>query len=103
MTEADLLNALRDCYDPLQRRNIVDMHLVQSVALSVDLDAPGASVRGAAPRFIARVLLRAPGSDELLNSQLKAQIENRLAGLPEVSRSVVDMLPAYFPILSGSN
>ena len=103
MTEGDLLNALRDCYDPLHRRNIVDMHLVQSVALSVDLEAPGASIRGAAPRFIARVVLRAPGNDEVRNAQLKAQIENRLAGLPEISGSVVYMLPAYFPILSGSN
>lgn len=102
MTEGDLLNALRDCYDPMQRRNIVDMHLVQSVAVSVDLDAPGASVRGAAPRFIARIVLRAPGSDELRNAQLTAQIENRLAGIPEISRSQIDMLPAYFPILSGS-
>ena len=103
MTEGDLLNALRDCYDPLLRRNVVDMHLVQSVALNVDPDAPGASVRGVSSRFIARVVLRAPGTDELRNAQLKAQIENRLAGIPEISHSVVDLLPAYFPILSGSN
>jgi hypothetical protein len=99
MTEADLLNALRDCYDPLQRRNIVDARLVQSVALLPDRNAPGAGVRGATPRYIARVTLRAPGSDELINAQLCAQIENRLAGIADISRSEVVMLPALFPIL----
>lgn len=102
MTEADLLNALRDCYDPLQRRNIVDLRLVQSVVLTIDHHAPGASVRGAAPRFIVRVTLRAPGSDEVRNAQLKAQIENRLRGMPEISSSEVDMLPAFFPIVSSN-
>jgi metal-sulfur cluster biosynthetic enzyme len=101
MTEADLLNALRDCYDPLQRRNIVDARLVQSVALLPDRSAPGAGVRGATPRYIARVTLRAPGSDELINAQLRAQIENRLAGIADISRSEVVMLPALFPILSS--
>lgn len=101
MTEADLLNALRDCYEPLQRRNVVDLGLVQCVSLAVDHDAPGASIRGAAPRFVARIALRAPGSDDARNAQLVAVIENRLAGIPAVSRSEVQLLPALFPILSG--
>lgn len=101
MTDADLVNALRDCYDTLQQRNIVDLGLVQSAALARDTEAPGASVRGVPPRYIARITLRAPSSDDARNAQLRAQIENRLAGMPEISRTEVEMLPALFPILGG--
>jgi len=101
MTEADLVNALRDCYDTLQQRNIVDLGLVQSASLTRDTEAPGAQIRGVPPRYIAHITLRAPGSDDTRNAQLRAQIENRLAGLPEISRTEIDMRPALFPILGG--
>lgn len=101
MTDADLFNALRDCYDTLQQRNIVDLGLVQSARLTRDTAAPGASVRGLPPRYIAHVTLRAPSSDDTRNAQLRAQIENRLAGLPEISHTEIEMLPALFPILGG--
>lgn len=101
MTDADLLNALRDCYDTLQQRNIVELGLVQSATLTRDIEAPGASVRGMPQRYIARVTLRAPGSDDARNAQLRAQIENRLAGLAEISSTEVEMLPALFAILRG--
>ncbi|HEV2579067.1 MAG TPA: DUF59 domain-containing protein [Acidobacteriaceae bacterium] len=100
MTDADLVNALRDCYDTLQQRNIVDLRLVQSASLTRDAEAPGANVRGIAPRYIARIILRAPGSDDARNAQVRAQVENRLAGLPEISRTEIQMLPAIFPILT---
>jgi metal-sulfur cluster biosynthetic enzyme len=99
MSDADLLDALRDCYDPVLRRNIVDARLVRSATLTPDLDAPGASVPGVGPRFLARVTLTAPGSDEIANAQLLAQIENRLLGLQAISRVEVTLLPALFPIL----
>jgi metal-sulfur cluster biosynthetic enzyme len=101
MTDADLVNALRDCYDPLQQRNIVDLGLIQSASLVHDAEAPGAAVRSMPMRYIARITLRAPGSDDARNAQLRAQIENRLAGLPEISRTEIEMLPALFYILGG--
>jgi metal-sulfur cluster biosynthetic enzyme len=102
MTDADLLRALRDCYDTVQHgKNIVDLGLVQSATLTRDTQAPGASVRGVAARYIAHITLRAPGSDDTRNAQLLAQIENRLAGLPEISRTEFELLPALFPILGG--
>jgi metal-sulfur cluster biosynthetic enzyme len=100
MTDADLLNALRDCYDTLQQRNIVDLGLVESAVLTRDAEAPGASVRGVGRRYIARIALRAPGSDDTRTAQLCAQIENRLAGLPAISRTEIKILPALFPILT---
>ena len=101
MIDTDLVNALRDCYDTLQQRNIVDLGLVQSATLELDTAAPGAAVRGVPPRYIAHITLRAPGSDDTRNAQLRAQIQNRLAGLPEISRTEIEMLPALFPILGG--
>jgi len=101
MTHADLVHALRDCYDTVQQRNIVELGLIQSAALLRDTEAPGSSVRGVPARYIARIKLRTPSSDETRNAQLRAQVENRLAGLPEISRTEIEMLPALFPILGG--
>ena len=101
MTHADLLAALRDCYDPLLRRNIVELNLVRSATLTRDEEAPGATIPGVPPRYIAHIQLIAPGTDDAANAQLVAQIENRLAGLPTVSRSTVELLAPAFPILNA--
>jgi metal-sulfur cluster biosynthetic enzyme len=100
MTDTDLVNALRDCYDPVQRRSVVELQLIQHATLELDREAPGANIRGVPPRYIARITVRASSSDDTHIAQLRAQIENRLAGLPEISRVEVNMLPALFPILS---
>ena len=93
----DLLHLLRDCY--IHNRNLVDSNLIRSATLTPDPDAPGASIPGLPPRFLARITLHAPGSDETANLQLVAQIENRLLGLQAISRVEVTLLPALFPIL----
>jgi hypothetical protein len=97
MTPPDLLHLLRDCYT--HNRNIVDAGLITSATVALDPDAPGASIPGLPPRHLARITLRAPGSDDAANAQLLAQIENRLLGLPSISRVELTLLPALFPIL----
>jgi hypothetical protein len=99
VTDADLLTALRDCYDPLLKRNIVDLGLVRAATLQPVLEGPGANIPGVAPRFIAHIDLFAPRSDEASNALLYAQIENRLAGLPAIARTEIRVLPTPFPIL----
>jgi len=99
MTDADLLNALRDCYDPVLRRNIVDLKHVRSATLNPDPDAPGAAIPGLPPRYIATIVLTAPVTDETANTQLAAQIENRLLGLEAISQAHVTLLPPLFSIL----
>jgi metal-sulfur cluster biosynthetic enzyme len=99
VTDADLLQALRDCYDPILKRNIVELGLVRSAVLSEDPNAPGANIPGVRPRYIAHVTLVASSADEVVNSQLSAQIENRLAGISAISRTIVTLLPTPFPIL----
>lgn len=93
----DLLHLLRDCYT--HNRNIVDAGLIQYATLTPDTDAPGASIPGLPPRHLARITLHAPTSDDTANLQLVAQIENRLLGIPSISRVEVTLLPALFPIL----
>ena len=99
MTDADLLHALRDCYDPRLNRNIVDLRLVRFAHLTRDLEAPGATIPGVPPRYLATLSLTAPTTDEAANAQLSAQIENRLLGLEPISRVHVTLLPPLFPIL----
>ena len=99
MTDADLLHALRDCYDPILKRNIVDAGLVRSATLSEDHQAPGTNIPGVPPRYAAHITLVAPSADEAAIAQLRAQIENRLAGLAAISRSTIELLPTPFPIL----
>lgn len=99
MTDADLLDALRDCYAPGLGRNIVAAGLVRSATLTRDPDAPGANIPGVPPRYFARITLTAAGTDDTANAQLVAQIENRLLGLAAISRVAVTLLPALFPIL----
>ena len=99
MTDADLLQSLRDCYHPILKRNIVDLGLIRSATLTHDDQAPGASIPGVPRRYIAHITLTAPSADEAAIAQLQAQIENRLAGLPAISRTIVALLPAPFPIL----
>jgi metal-sulfur cluster biosynthetic enzyme len=99
VTEDGLLQALRDCYDPILKRNIVDLGLVRSATLNIDHNAPGASIPGVGPRYIAHITIVAPSADETAVAQLHAQIENRLAGLPEISRTRITLLPTPFPIL----
>ena len=99
MTDADLLTLLRDCYEPVLRRNIVDAGLLRSATLLPDDEAPGAGVSGVPPRFHAHITLFAPGNDDAANAQLAAQIENRLLGIASISRVTLTLLPALFPIL----
>jgi metal-sulfur cluster biosynthetic enzyme len=102
MTEADLLHALRDCYDPLLKRNIIDLGLLHSIRAERDAEAPGAGVRGLPPKYFVRLTLRAPGSDEARNAQMRSIVENRLAGIEAISRVEIELLPAIFSILSGT-
>ena len=99
MTDADLLNALRDCYAPNQRRNIVASALVRSATLTPDEDAPGHGIPGVPARYIAHIELTTPTPDEAAQAQLRAQIENRLAGLDWISHTNLTFVPPLFPIL----
>jgi metal-sulfur cluster biosynthetic enzyme len=88
LTEADLRDALTVCFDPETAINIVDLGLLQSIEVTPDRDAPGTD-----PRAFVRVTLLSRTADETQQGMLRAQVENRLMGMPQVSRAVVDYMP----------
>ncbi len=93
LTEAHLLAALRDCYDPSLPCNIVDLGLVRSIRIQPDPEAPGSGIPGVPPRHRVhlQILLTTPG--EPAESQLRSQILNRLAGIETISQTTLDILP----------
>ena len=99
-TEDALWRALGDCVVPALRRSVVEAGLVQSARVLPDPDAPGTGIPGVPQRVAVTVVLRAPGSEEAVNAQLRAAVENRLLGMEAISRAEVRMLPTLFPILS---
>jgi len=98
LTEQDILEALRACFDasnPFKRPlNIVDLGIVESISLALDSDAPGAGIPGVPSRQALYLTLIPTSSDESsddTNAILVAQVRNRLAGLPELSRISVEL------------
>ncbi len=98
-SEADLLLALRECFVPALRRDVVSAGLVRSATLTLDREAPGAGIPGVPPRFIARLALWEAAAEDAVNAQLRAAVENRLLGLPAISRLELTTSPPLFPIL----
>lgn len=96
------MEALRECFVPALRRDVVSAGLVRSAVLELDREAPGAGVSGVPPRFIARLTLWEAGSEDAVNAQLRAAVENRLLGLYAISRVEFTMLPPLFAILRGA-
>ena len=100
-TDSHLMQALTECFIPALRRDVVAAGLVRSAGVVLDRDVPGAGIPGVPNRYVASVTLITPGVDEAVNAQVRAAVENRLLGLPEISRVDLTVLPALFPILSG--
>ena len=99
LTESDILNALRDCYDPTLPCNIVDLGLVREVHVSLDPDAPGAGIPGVPQKHRIHIAFTLTHPTEEAAAQLSAQIQNRIAGLEEAGDTTLDIVtdPAWTP------
>jgi metal-sulfur cluster biosynthetic enzyme len=103
LTDSDILLALRDCYDPVLPCNIVDLGLIRSIAITPDLEAPGANIPGVPQKHAVEISLTPTQTDEAANAQLLAQLQaqiiNRLAGIEAISHTTVTLLhePAWTP------
>jgi metal-sulfur cluster biosynthetic enzyme len=99
LTEQSLREALTACFDPQLGLNIVALGLIHSIDLAKDPEAPGAGIPGVPPRQRLTLTLLPASDDEAYRAQLTAIVANRLAGLPEISRSTVQLAdqPAWSP------
>jgi metal-sulfur cluster biosynthetic enzyme len=101
-TDDDIREALRACFHSLPFNtpvDIVSLGLVESITLTPDCDAPGAGIPGVPPRQSLTVTLIPPTQDEDANAILLAQTQNRLAGIPNLSRVNVHLVesPTWSP------
>ena len=92
--EEDVLQALRDCYDPELPVNIVDLGLIYTVTLSPDENSRRAFPR---QRVQVEMTMTSPGCPSHVT--IMEQVRNRLAGVPEISETVVNLVwePAWTP------
>jgi metal-sulfur cluster biosynthetic enzyme len=99
LTEADIRAALRDCYDPELPLNIVDLGLVQSIAITPDLEAPGTGIPGVPQKHMIHIDLIPTHPTETAEAHLRAQIINRLAGIETIAQTTVTILttPTWTP------
>jgi metal-sulfur cluster biosynthetic enzyme len=94
LTEKDVLAALRDCYDPELPVNIVDLGLVYAVKLTPDETSAPAFPRQRVEVDVTMTTQACPSHGMILE-----QVRNRLAGVPEISETVVNLVwePAWTP------
>ena len=87
LTEDDVREALRVCFDTELAVNIVDLGLVYGIVVVRDEEAPGFE-----PRFDVRVTLTMRAPNDEREALMVGQVRNRLAGMREVSRSLVEVV-----------
>lgn len=94
LVEADILAALRDCFDPEVKLNIVDLGLIYAVALEPD---PHSTPQW--PRQRVKVTMTLTTPQCLARGQILEQVENRLATLTGISKAVVELVaePKWTP------
>ncbi len=89
LTEQDVLNALRSCYDPEIPVNIVDLGLIYGVTFSPVADEK--------QDVTVEMTLTAQGCPEHVN--ISAQVKSRLEQLPGIRNASVNVVwtPAWTP------
>ena len=92
LNEQDIVEALRVCYDPEHRINVVDLGRIGGISIERDTEAPGMDTR-------AQVRVEVLPHNEEQDAMLVALITNRLLGMYEISRAEVSVLasPAWSP------
>jgi metal-sulfur cluster biosynthetic enzyme len=94
LAETDILAALRDCFDPEVKLNLVDLGLIYGVATGPDPDSTPAG-----PRQWVKVTMTLTTPQCPASGLIFEQVNNRLAGMPEISKVEVDLVwePPWTP------
>lgn len=94
LSEADVISALRDCFDPEVKLNLVDLGLIYEIALSPDADStPGW------PRQRVKVTMTLATRETPAGEFILEQVQNRLAAIPEIGKVEVELVwePKWTP------
>jgi metal-sulfur cluster biosynthetic enzyme len=94
MTEQDVLNALKSCYDPEIPVNIVDLGLIYKVGF---VPIPAENPEETKQDVTVEMTLTAQGCPEHVN--ISAQVKSRVEQLPGVSNCTVNVVwtPPWTP------
>lgn len=86
VSEADILTALRDCYDPEVKLNLVDLGLIYAIGLETD---PDSTLRGPRQRVRVTMTLTSPACPD--RDRIVEQVRNRLAAMPGIGQAEVEL------------
>jgi metal-sulfur cluster biosynthetic enzyme len=94
LSEADILTALRDCFDPEVKLNLVDLGLIYAVSTGPDPDSTPAW-----PRQWVKVTMTLTTDQCPASGLIFEQVNNRLAGIQSISKVEVNLVwePKWTP------
>ena len=94
LSETDILTALRDCFDPEVKLNLVDLGLIYGIETGPDPDSTPAW-----PRQWVRVKMTLTTQHCPASGLILEQVRNRLAGVPDISKVDVELVwePKWTP------
>ena len=94
LTEEYIVLALRDCFDPEVKLNLVDLGLICSITLAADPYATSAFPR---QQVTVRMTLTTPQCPA--SGLIFEQVNNRLASIPQISKVDVQLVwePKWTP------
>lgn len=94
LTVDDIYAALRDCFDPEVKLNLVDLGLIYDVATEPDPNSTPALPRQRVKVTMTLTTQQCPASGLIFE-----QVHNRLASIPQVSNAEVDLVwePKWTP------
>lgn len=87
LSEADIWTALRDCFDPEVKLNLVDLGLIYTVETGPD---PNSTPKW--PRQWVKVTMTLTTQQCPAGALIVEQVRNRLAGIPDISKVDVDLV-----------
>ena len=87
LTESDILTALRDCFDPEVKVNLVDLGLIYAVETGPDPEAAPAW-----PRQWVKVTMTLTNAESPASGLVLEQVNNRLATIPDISKIEVSLV-----------
>jgi len=94
VTESEILTALRDCFDPEFKLNLVDLGVIHGLETGPDPDSTPKW-----PRQWVKVTMTLTKQESPANGIILEQVQNRLAGIPDISKVEVNLVwePQWTP------